>query len=70
MKQRCEGCKYFDCGEKCRCKCHYGVTNKIRQDHGSEDLKSKQKNESKGLDGLEQLAGTEATVEGLSALFG
>lgn len=47
----------FDCGDKCKCKCHYGVTSKIRQDLGAEDIKQPQKSE-------------EQAMEGLSALFG
>jgi len=64
MKQRCEGCKFFDCGEQCNCKCHHGVTDKIRQDHGAEDLKPKIENESK------ETAVGSVSQEGLSALFG
>ncbi len=57
MKQRCEICEMFDCGSKCKCKCHYGVTEKIRQDLKAEDVKQPQKSE-------------EQAMEGLSALFG
>ena len=47
----------FDCGSKCKCKCHYGSTDKIRQDHSAEKGASPQKTE-------------EQAMEGLSALFG
>lgn len=74
MKQRCEGCKFFDCGEQCKCKCHYGSTDKIRHDHGAEDLKPKQKKDSGSGNEVAEvsLAGdaNEVAMEGLSALFG
>jgi len=57
LKQRCEICEKFDCGEKCKCKCHYGTTNKIRTDHASEKGATPQRSE-------------EQAMEGLSALFG
>lgn len=48
----------FDCGDKCKCKCHFGVTDKIRQDHEAE----------KGSAPIKK--SEEQAMEGLSALFG
>lgn len=62
MKQRCEICKMFDCGNKCKCKCHYGITGKFRQDLEPEDVEQLQK--------LEQQKSEEQAMEGLRALFG
>ena len=57
MKQRCNICEMFDCGEKCKCQCHFGATNKIRQDHDAEK-------------GAQTVKSEEQAMEGLSALFG
>lgn len=47
----------FDCGEKCTCECHFGTTNKIRQDHDAEK-------------GATSIKSEEHAMEGLSTLFG
>lgn len=57
MKQRCNICKLFDCGNKCQCSCHFGTTSKIRQDHNAEK-------------GTQSVKSEEQAMEGLSALFG
>ena len=54
---KCDICVMFDCGTKCRCKCHQAPTPIIRQDLNAEDVKQPQKSE-------------EQAMEGLSALFG
>jgi len=57
MTDKCDICVMFDCGTKCRCKCHQAPTPIIRQDLDAEDVKQPQKSE-------------EQAMEGLSALFG
>ena len=54
---RCQACDFFDCGIKCKCECHFGGTDKIRQDHGAEA-------------GGQGVKTEEQAMEGLSALFG
>ena len=68
-KQRCEICVMFDCGSKCKCKCHYGSTPKIRTDHGIEGLTRKQRLK-KMQEDFEKTKTEEAAMEGLSSLFG
>jgi len=57
MKQRCEICEKFECGEKCKCSCHYGVSDKIRQDQEPEGVGQPQKSEEQAMEGLSNLFG-------------
>lgn len=57
MKQRCKACEFFDCGNKCQCKCHYGSTAKIRTDLSPEDAKQPQKTQEEEMEGLSSLFG-------------
>jgi len=61
-KSRCEGCKFFNCGDKCKCKCHYGSSPKIRTNHNVSDLRRLQKHKTSRTE--------EQAMEGLSNLFG
>ena len=54
---RCGACEFFNCGEKCQCKCHCGSTPKIRKDHGAESLKKLLKSEDQAMEGLSSLFG-------------
>ena len=62
LQKKCNACEFFDCGDKCSCYCHHGVSDKIRQDHQPHDLKSMQKQYEKSRE--------EESMEGLSSLFG
>ncbi len=57
MKQRCNGCKFFDCGDECQCHCHYGSAPKISNNLDFESGKNTIKNEEQSMEGLASLFG-------------
>lgn len=65
MNDKCDICVMFDCGTKCKCKCHHGAKPLIRQDNDSTPIEKQSMYHTYKDEKDEKQA-----MEGLSALFG